>query len=325
MGNTQRERSAVSSHIERLLGQAERQGVPLTVPSGSKRRALRHRCTNGYLVEPYPGLFARTEYWQTLRPQQKTLHAMRGLQQLHPSWAFCHQSAAVAYGLPVASWHLHDIHRALPYHTARRRQPRIAHHHLGEPDIVEIMGVRATTLAQTVIDCACTLPFCDALAIADAALRLYDLDPARLIDHACTSRSGKQGIMQARTVISLADGASESWGESYARGMMHALGFVRPELQVEINLPRQLGGVRRVDFLWRLPDGKLVIGEFDGKEKYMASDGVDLEAFYRERQRESRLSLTDARILRFGFDDLKDPEWFGRLLTTYGVPRCTRE
>lgn len=294
----------------------------LAPQTGPERRALRRRREAGLLIEPYPNLFARASYWNPLPPHHKTLHAMRGLQQLHPSWTFCCQSAAAAYGLPVASWHLKQLHLALPRHTARQPREGISYHRLGQWEVTSAAGVRATTLEQTVLDCACTLPRCDALAIADAALRLYDIDRERLERHALAVGRGRRGIAGARTVLHLATGASESWGESYARGMMYGLGFASPELQVEFALPPHLGGTRRVDFLWRLPDGGIVIGEFDGKGKYQADGAVDLDAFYRERQRESRLSITGARIVRFGFDDLRDPERFERLLLAYGVPRA---
>lgn len=40
-----------------------------------------------------------------------------------------------------------------------------------------------------------------------------------------------------------------------------------PELQQDITDP-QTGALYRVDYLWRLPDGRLIVGEYDGYEKY---------------------------------------------------------
>lgn len=322
MGSAGHWRRGTSQQIEREIDQAERRGTLLAAQAGTARRTLRRRCATGLLIEPYAGLFARAEHWESLSSWQQTIQLMRGITRLHPTRVFCCQSAAVAHGLPVASWHLHELHLAIPQHTARKQQPGIVYHHLEPQSIVTTMGIRATTLEQTVLDCACTLPLCDALAVADAALRLYDLNRSALEQHAKAHGTGRCGIRWARHVLQLADSASESWGESYARGLLYMLGYTLPELQVEIDLPPHLGGTRRVDFMWRLPGGGTVIGEFDGKEKYHEDDRVDLGAFYRERQRESRLSITGALIMRFGFDDLKEPERFSRLLDAYGVPRA---
>lgn len=324
MGSTEHWRRGTSQRIEWEVDQAERRGMLLASQAGTARKALRRRCTAGLLVEPHAGLFARAEYWESLSIQQQTMQLMRGMTQLHPTRVFCCQSAAVAHGLPIASWHLHELHLAIPRHTARKQQPGIAYHHFEPQSIVTAMGIRTTALEQTILDCACTLPLCDALAVADAALHLCDINSAVLEQHVKMHGAGRRGVGRARRVLQLADGMSESWGESYARGLLYMLGYTLPELQVEIDLPPHLGGTRRVDFMWRLPGGGAVIGEFDGKEKYHENDGVNLEAFYRERQRESRLSITGARIMRFGFDDLKEPGRFSRLLDAYGIPRALR-
>ena len=187
------------------------------------------------------------------------------------------------------------------------------------------MGLRVTSLQQTVVDCAREFEFCEALAVADACLRHYAVSQSELLSFAEREGKGLWGIGQAREVLACANGLAESWGESVARGLMIRLGFMVPELQVVIDLSAELGGSRRVDFLWRLPDGTVIIGEFDGRMKYedktllRGRDAVDV--LVDERQRESRLTSTGAAIVRFTYDDLRNPARFAELLDAYGVPR----
>ena len=66
----------------------------------------------------------------------------------------------------------------------------------------------------------------------------------------------------------------------------------------------------RVDYFWRLEDGTRVIGELDGKGKYALQNGEGRESvdpFVAERQRESHLTMLGHKVLRFTFDELKNP------------------
>ena len=198
--------------------------------------------------------------------------------------------------------------------------------HVAQLDkVARAMGLQVTSLQQTVMDCAREFDFCEALAVADASLRHYAISRAELLSFVERGGKGLWRIAQARRVFACADGLSESWGESVARGLMIQLGFMVPELQVVIDLPAELGGPRRVDFLWRLLNGTIIIGEFDGKVKYRnqkmlrGRDAVDV--LVDERQRESRLTVTRAPIVRVAYDDLRDPARFATLLDAYGVPR----
>ena len=84
----------------------------------------------------------------------------------------------------------------------------------------------------------------------------------------------------------------------------------------------------RADFLWTLPDGSQVIGEFDGREKYVnpemtgGRDVVDVLAD--ERLRESRISACGAPIMRFSYRDVCDRRFFDRLLRTFRIPHVMR-
>ena len=271
-----------------------------------------------------PRLFARASHWNDLSVNARSLHALRGIQAKHPNWLFSHQTAALVHGLPVASSLLGRIHVRLPSTGHIRTLQPFVFHTVDGP-VETVLGIRVTPVCQTVLDCASTLSFRDGLAIADAALRYCRVDREELVCYVESRGKGRRGVQLARLVAHCADGLSESWGESFARAMMIELGFAVPMLQVEIDLPLELGGPRRVDFLWVLPDGSYIIGEFDGLVKYRKPDTVSsdstLRALVGERQRESRLTVTRAPIVRFTFNDLKNPDRFAGLLDAFGVPR----
>lgn len=105
----------------------------------------------------------------------------------------------------------------------------------------------------------------------------------------------------------LADGRSESVGESRARLLLNALGF-RPTPQVEIRDP---GGalVGRVDLLL---ERERIIIEFDGLMKYADANGRS--ALAAEKAREDRLRALGYEFVRLTWADLSRPATVERLM-----------
>jgi very-short-patch-repair endonuclease len=75
----------------------------------------------------------------------------------------------------------------------------------------------------TVVDCATSLPFVDALAVADAALRERSLEPVALRDAALTFRG--RGAADLRRVARHADGRAANAFESGLRGHLLLAGL----------------------------------------------------------------------------------------------------
>ena len=109
------------------------------------------------------------------------------------------------------------------------------------------------------------------------------------------------------------------------RVAMARLGFASPELQVAIADPMDKAKSFRFDYLWTLPDGMLVAGELDGKQKYrdpeMLRGRTAVNVLTDERRQESRLSIYRIPIMRFSFEESQDPESFADLLQSFGVPK----
>ena len=99
-----------------------------------------------------------------------------------------------------------------------------------------------------------------------------------------------------------------------------------PELQAKVADPLEAGRHWRVDYLWKLPDGRRVAGELDGREKYvspeMTGGRAALDVLADERLRESRISASGIQVMRFSWRDLADARRFASIMDAYGIPRA---
>lgn len=319
---------SIDNKINHLLDDAERNQHCLVAMDAATNAQLMRRVRNGNLINPSPHLYARLNSWQKLSSSAQTLWRLRGLGLLHPEWTFCCFSAAIAYGLSVSNSLLTHTHILTQTEHKKRSKGRTVRHAIKDESFALVNQIRCTSLERTVFDCARLAPFECALAIVDSALRKELISKEDLFDYISNQTGGWHGAPQARTVCQLSSPLAESGGESIARGLMIRLGFEIPELQVTIPDLTNPSRTYRVDFLWRLTGRTLIIGEFDGREKYTNSvmtNGRDInQVLIDERLRESRISGTGAKIMRFGYKDLLDEQFFYHLLETFGVPRASR-
>ena len=306
-----------------LLDEAQREGRCCSPDSRSLRDAMRYRSAD--IAEPVKGLFLWREAWDRLEPPEKTLHLMRALAPLHPTWRFCGASAAVAYGLP-ATWDLlSNVHVAAPSGASYRSCPGIVRHHIADDAVQVHDDLPLVPFWRTVFDCLATFELPDALAIADAALQTGRTTASGLVSFLEEEYRGRRGVRRAIRAAVLADARAESGGESIARANMYRLGYDMPELQVWIEDPVEPGKWFRVDFLWLTADGRLIIGELDGRQKSERPELMGgrsaLRVMQDERLRESHLTALHPAIARFSYDDARDPTRLGPLLERFGVPR----
>jgi hypothetical protein len=169
-------------------------------------------------------------------------------------------------------------------------------------EVVVVDGLAVTSLPRTVIDLARTLPFADAVAAADAALRL-GVHPV-LLAETLQRASGRPGVAAARRVVAFADGRSESAGESHSRVMLHRIGLPPSTLQLSVvdSSGRLVG---RCDFGW---EQQRTLGEFDGRVKYgrlLRPGEPAADVVYREKCREDALRDEGWQMVRWGSADLQ--------------------
>lgn len=214
---------------------------------------------------------------------------------------FSHRSAALLHGLPavIRTGDLVEVVRTFGGHgnTSRHLRARAGTVTPGEGTWVD--GLPVTTLTRTVLDLARTLPFTEAVMIADAALRL-----GADLDELFAGVGEGRGCRKAERVLMFANPASESPGESESRARIAVAGLPVPEIQAVI---RTSTGqfVARVDFHWR---AKKVIGEYDGEGKYTGDYGkTPLDVVQQEKERQAALEAEGYLVLRWGKKHLREP------------------
>jgi hypothetical protein len=124
---------------------------------------------------------------------------------------------------------------------------------------------------------------------------------ARAAVEAQIDRAVAQGFPRAdrvvRQVVELADGGSQSAGESRTRWLLHALGFGPFITQFEVRDRGVLLGVADLKL-----KGHKVLAEFDGQGKY-----ADPVALFAEKRREDQIRDLGYEVVRLTWADLAHP------------------
>lgn len=321
--HTTRNTLARNRMLARLKDSAER-GVLLTTHDNAELMWMRRHVGTDDIAEPEPHLFCFQHDWDALTSAERALRTIKGLGEFHPDWAFWGYDAALLWGLEVPN----DLLAPRFLVKTGCSAPLSAGCRLLRPQaagaLEQVDGVRVTPFWRTVEDCLLRAPFSYGLAIADSALRAKGVSRDDLCERLRADCEGRRGHRRAQVIASYADGLSENGGESRFRAFFIAYGFPVPELQVEFRDPLDPSQVFRVDYFWRLEDGTCVIGELDGKGKYILQDGEDRESvdpFVAERQRESHLTMLGHKVLRFTFDELKNPGKLVEKMRLAGIPQ----
>ena len=227
--------------------------------------------------------------------------------QCSPDAVVSHVSAAAVHGLPIWTEHLGKVHltRDRAGQGKVRRWVQIHGAALPSGDIVEVDGLRVTSLARTVLDLACSLSMLQGVSVGDAALHA-GLERDALAE--VLARAGaRHGIGKARRTIAFLDPRSESPGESMSRVVLHQQRMPAPEPQFEVfdSDGRLIG---RCDFGWK---EQRTLGEFDGKQKYgrmlLRPGQTPQDALFEEKLREDALRDLGWQIVRWIWADLNQP------------------
>lgn len=263
--------------------------VKALVDSGELHR-LRYLC------------YIRGNKWNALGPRSQAkerilAHAHGTLTTSAGGFVYSHLSAARLHGLFV--WgvddKVHVLHTTRPSSDRWGKDVRGHTESFTEDDVVQVQGLRATTLERTIFDSARMLSYPKALVIMDHGLRV-GADRSRLTSLAAVS-SGKRGIRTLRKALVNADPRSESAGETLTRELMQRLSIRPPQPQFEV---QSRLGRHRMDFAWE--EEKLAL-EFDGRTKYFDFNPTE-EVIFQERRREKALVEEGWRFIRIEWKDL---------------------
>ncbi|MCG7417405.1 MULTISPECIES: type IV toxin-antitoxin system AbiEi family antitoxin domain-containing protein [Microbacterium] len=265
------------------------------------------------LLRVRAGIYTMRSAWEGLTPWDRYLVRVHAFALARPDAVFSHESAASLLGLPTFG-HPRMIHI---FDARRSRSVRYGdvtvHTSADARSACEVAGIRITAVEDVVVDLARALPPALGLAVADAALRSFDLDRERLLDRAAAQRNSF-GLRRLQWTLAHATPLAESPGESISRAVIEWCGFPDPALQVEHRVD---GRIFRSDFCW--PDEK-ILGESDGWLKYSADDAAAAAFSVRaEKRREDALRRQGWRIARWDYAGALGVDALRRALMAVGL------
>lgn len=300
--------------------------------SGVTERQLRDQVEAETLLRLHRGSYVSAAEWDQLWWEGQHLLKVLAVREASPGDGpvFTHVSAAVVWGLPLyrlgekpVQVLIEGRRHSRVLSGVVRRDMRVA-----DDDIVDVDGVRVTSLMRTVVDVARTASYPQAVACADAGLRraavkgqIMDagLDEQWRADSMALAAPGLRGVRQARRVLEFADGRAQLPGESVSRVHLQALGYTRYDLQVPVT--GATGDQYWLDFAF---PGARTFGEFDGNGKYtdpmLRSAASAEDAVLAEKRREDDIrGMTGWKFARWGDEDLRTPDALGARLAAFGV------
>lgn len=240
------------------------------------------------------GAYCHAKHWKTLTSTEKYLCDVLAHYELNPAThAYTHTTAAAIHGLALYTTP-RTIHAGSTYRTGRK-DPKVSYHHTPQllPETKALLPV--SSLLDTVIQCATTLPLSEALIIADSALAQgLNYDDAQ---EALNNISG-HGHKKVHRIAELMSPLCESPGESITRVFLQKHGY--PPATEQFVIHREDGKSYRPDFAWV---EQRIILEFDGNIKYR-NFGDSEDVYARQNEREAWLRAQGWNVVRTNWQEV---------------------
>ncbi len=265
---------------------------PQLLDCGHDDRAIQTMRKGGQLVWIGPGLYAGPGYAALGDEDRHRLRCHAVATRFEGKVAFSHHTAAILHRIDVWGLPLEQLHVTRLDDGRGRAQAKVRHHvsALDENEIEEVDGLLVVKPGRCVWDVAIAGPREAALVIADAALHLGFTNDDELVE--LTRRHAHwRGAGRAKITLSLADGSSESPGETRSRYLFREAGLPRPVPQFTI-FNEDGSHLATVDFAW--PEFRH-LAEFDGMKKYARSNDLAGEKVREDKVR--RLAWGMTRII----------------------------
>ncbi|KQO94427.1 hypothetical protein [Leifsonia sp. Leaf264] len=232
--------------------------------------ALRAARQTGEVERPRRGVYltAGVRRGMTELEKHRVLALAVGEQRVRPVYAGF--TAAVMHGLPVVDGFSREVFLLSPTTSGRRRNGVVEFGRRELVGLVEVDGVTATAVPDTVIDVARSRSLLQALVMADAALRVDRFGERPPLCTPGDLRSAFErrlpfpGSKRVAAVIDRSTTQAEGPLETLSRLRIEELGFPAPSLQHPVRLPS--GSTVYLDLAW---PAHRAWGEADGDGKYL--------------------------------------------------------
>ena len=276
------------------------------IDGGETDRTLANARREGVIVRLRRGMYAPADIYEACDDRGKhLLHARAAVSAQRGAVALTGRSAAALHGFALYQEDLAVVH-LVRLDSGAPRQAARAKHHVVSQDIEDDLGVYdgiiAVSPARAVWEVACRSSLESGVVTADSALRHEPglLEPIEEMQHHFMHFPGSH---QGKLAIKLADGRSDSPGESVTRVQFHRYGVPMPlQLQYHVVDHGELIGI--ADFYW---DDHRHLGEFDGKIKYqklLRPDESASDCVFREKRREDAMRAGLHGMSRFIWSDV---------------------
>ena len=310
--------------------------------------AIHREFRAGRLVRIRRGFYVQTADWLRARPSERFAWSTAAITRSVKGAVLCGETAALASGLPtLRTPPCVELATTLPGRSGVRRSPLMV---VGEDSAAQqVRGVRSYPLRyclkpdvepvaygeyrctgriRTTVDVMVTASFTEALVVADGLARILSREgrlpsdagllAVQAIADGIAAHPHASARRRAGRVAVLASPLAESVGESYSRAAFDLLGFEQPVLQHAFHDGE--GFIGRADCWW---PKQRVVGEFDGKAKYVEAavrgNASAEETVYREKLREDRIRRLGFGFVRWSWADLEDPGRLKRRLLAAGL------
>lgn len=270
----------------------------MLVAAGLDDRAINAAMVCGMLHRLRRGVYVPRTYWAGLPPWYQDKLVLSGhIAATGGQHVYSHFSAARLHGL-----HLWDcstlIHVNALYGGSQSRGQKdvVVHRSFFSSDVLVDRFIPGTGLATymslelTVLPCAMSAPFQQAVVIGDSAMHKgLNLE---ILQALVVMFAGIRGVNRGKAVIKALNGLSESAGETRSRLFLAQLPIPQPALQVSLDT---YTGTYRIDFA--TPTSQALI---------------------QERERENALIENGWRFIRIKWKNLANPEQLkARIMDAY--------
>jgi hypothetical protein len=295
---------------------------PQALSAGLDDRDIAAAIRGGVWCRIRRGYYTYVDLWSLLDEVGQHLVRCRCvLDSLGTSAALSHVSGALAHGLLVWDVPLDHVHVTRLDGESGRVEAGVVHHEgvCLDDDVIEVEGMRVLSAERCALETGTRVDNEHALVTLDSLLHLGLADEATLCRR-FELMSAWPHMRHLHIAVRMANGRSESAGETRGRWLFRSLGLPAPVCQYEV---RDADGVLRGTCDWGWPDyGQL--GEFDGKIKYgrlLRTDQDPGDVVFAEKRREDELrEITGASMFRLTWPDLDRPRVTGARL----LPRFRR-
>jgi hypothetical protein len=268
--------------------------------SGLSDAAIRHALGRGRIVRVRRGMYCVADFWQ----RGAAVPAVRHATQARAAWISLNRrgwasdySAALLTGLPVPYGQPDrvTISQATRPEGRRAYRPglRLRTAQVEPCDIGIEWGMAVLQPGRTAIDVARTRGFAAGLVLADAALA-QGLTTASDLDRIAAFMRGWSGAAAARRVAEHASGLRESPIESTSFALFVDRCLPLPECNRWV-VGEGRDGVRS-DFVWLT---YRVVGEADGRVKYIDPRDEPAETLVKEKARQLRIEELGFVVVRW--------------------------